>query len=171
MRLFAVGLGIAGWLCSGVQSLSPVMAQSNNNSSNPPTCTVKASASALAFVLIPSSRTSFGNMPQALQSDGNSLPSFVVSCDVKRKNSQNGSLKLSIGSTSPLNTNAQFVVTGRDGIFSTPNSTGIPFMAPGETNISGTVFYQVLVTAPNGQVLRSATTYAVTINAEVNLTN
>ena len=160
MRLFAVGLGIAGWLCSGIQSLSPVMAQGNTN---PPTC--KVAPSAPVSMLTTSLRTSFGNMPQALQTDANSY--FEISCTGNRS----GSLTLSI---IPSNTNRNGIAQFRASANSTFTNIGytqgtstISFSVTG--NKTEKVYYQVLVDAPRGQVLESATTYAVTINATLNL--
>jgi hypothetical protein len=159
MRLFGVGLGIAGWLCSGVQSLSPVMAQT-------PPCTVTASAPS---ALIPSSLTSFGAMPQAVQSDSSSY--FQVSCP--GATSRNGSLMLSILTSTVYNGTPQFRVASADGIFTNTNtsysssSTTISIPATSGTDPSGRVYYQILVAAPNGKVLRSATDYAVTMKADL----
>jgi hypothetical protein len=159
MRLFSVGLGIAGWLCSGVPLLSSAMAQTQP-------CTVTASASA---ALIPSSFTSFGLMPQAVQSDSSSY--FQVSCP--GTTSRNGSLVLSMLSSNAYNGILQFRVASADGIFTNTNtsygssSTTISIPATSGTDPSGKVYYQLLVSAPNGQVLRAATDYSVTIKADL----
>jgi hypothetical protein len=161
MRLFGVGLGIAGWLCSGVQSLSPVMAQTSP-------CSVTASTPS---ALIPSSFSSFGAMPKAVQSDSSSY--FRVSCSGNA--SHNGSLKLSIASHNTYNGTPLFRVSSADGIFTSSSadygdSFTIPLSASSSSQ-SGNVYYQILVAAPDGKVLRSATDYAVTIKAELMLNN
>jgi hypothetical protein len=108
MRLFGVGLGVAGWLCSGVLLLSPVMAQT-------PACTVIASAPS---ALIPSSFNSFGAMPQAVQSDSSSY--FQVSC--RGAVSRSGRLMLSILNSNAYNGTPQFRVLRADGIFTNTNN-------------------------------------------------
>lgn len=157
MRLFGLGLGVAGWLCSGVLLLSPAMAQILP-------CTVTASPSA---ALIPSSFTSFGAMPRTMESDSSSY--FQVSCP--GATSRSGSLMLSILSSNPYNGAPQFRVSSADGMFTNTNtsygSSSTTLLIPATTGAdpSGKVYYQILVAAPNGQVLRAATDYGVTIKA------
>jgi hypothetical protein len=162
MRLFGVGLGIAGWICSSVQSLSPVMAQTLP-------CTVTASA---ASPWIPVSFNSFGAMPQAMQSASNSY--FQVSCP--GSTSRSGSLVLSILSSNAYNGIPKFRVSSADGMF-TNSSSGdsdsftVSIPATSGTAPTGKVYYQVLVTAPSGQILRAEKDYAVMIKADLILNN
>jgi hypothetical protein len=159
MRLFGVGLGIAGWLCSGVPLLSSAIAQTLP-------CTVTASPAA---TLVPSSFNSFGAMPLAVQSDSSSY--FQVSCPGATIRS--GSLMLSILNSNAYNGAPQFRVSSADGMFTNTNtsygSSSTTLLIPATTGAdpSGKVYYQVLVAAPNGQVLRAATDYAVTIKADL----
>lgn len=165
MRLCGVGLGIAGWLCSGVWLLSPVMAQT-------PPCTVTTSTPS---ALIPGSFTSFGSMPRQVESDSSSY--FQVSCT--GSTSRRGSLILSIltSNSNAYNGTPQFRVSSADGIFTNSNTnysgspTTITIPATIGTDPSGRVYYQVLVAAPDGKVLRAATDYAVTIKADLILNN
>jgi hypothetical protein len=161
MRLFGVGLGIASWLCYGVHSLSPVMAQT-------PSCDVTSSPSAL----IPGSFTSFGAMPKVLQSASNAY--FQVSCP--GTTSRSGSLVLSILSSNAYNGTPKFRVSSADGLFTNSSSGDIDSFTvsippTSGNNPMGKVYYQVLVTAPDGRVLRAATNYGVTIKAELILNN
>jgi hypothetical protein len=157
MRLFGVGLGVAGWLCSGVLLLSPAIAETLP-------CTVTASPSA---ALIPSSFNSFGAMPRTMESDSSSY--FQVSCP--EATSRSGSLMLSILSSNAYNGAPQFRVSSADGMFTNVNTsygssaTTLLIPATSGTDPSGRVYYQILVAAPDGKVLRSATDYAVTIKA------
>lgn len=158
MRWVAMGFGIAGWLCSCVSSLSPAIAQSVQP------CNITASAPS---PLIPAALNSFGAMPKSIQSAESS--SFGFSCPGNA--SRSGSLRLSISSSNTYNGIPQFRVSGVSGIFTSPsnaygNSFTIPFSASGSTQ-SGIVSYQILVAAPNGQVLRAAIDYRVTILAEL----
>jgi hypothetical protein len=158
MRLFGVGLGVAGWLCSGILLLSPAMAETLP-------CTVTASPSA---ALIPSSFNSFGAMPLAVQSDSSY---FQVSCP--GATSRSGSLMLSILNSNAYNGVPQFRVSSADGMFTNVNTsygssaTTLLIPATSGTDPSGRVYYQILVAAPNGQVLRSAADYGVTIKADL----
>jgi hypothetical protein len=161
MRLFGVGLGIAGWLCCSVQSLSPVVAQT------PPPCTVTASAPS---PWIPVSFSSFGAMPQAVKSASDSY--FQVLCP--GSTSRSGSLMLSIMSSNTYNGVPKFQVSSADGMFSNSHSGDsdnftVYIPATSGTDPSGKVYYQVVVNAPTGRVLRAEKDYAVTIKANLKL--
>jgi hypothetical protein len=155
MRRFGIGLVILGWLCSGVQWLSPVMAKNS-------ACTLTASTSSS---LNRSSFTSFGTIPQSLLSDPTSY--FLVECNGNR----HGTLTISVISSNLDYATTQFQITSADSIFTNSNtnyvsSLSVPFSTQGNTN-TGKVYYQVHVTAPNGKVLRAEPNYAVGIKADL----
>jgi hypothetical protein len=162
MRLFGVILGIAGWFCSSVQLLETAMAQT-------PACTVTSSAPS---PWIPVSFSSFGAMPQAVKSASDSY--FQVSCP--GSTSRSGSLVLSILSSNSNTYNGipKLQVSRADGMF-TNSSSGesdsftVSIPATNGDNPTGKVYYQVLVTAPTGKVLRAEKDYAVTIKADLML--
>jgi hypothetical protein len=159
MRLFGVILGIAGWFCSSVQLLETAMAQT------PAPCTVTSSA---ASPWIVTSSSSFGAMPKAVKSASDSH--FQVYCP--GTTSRSGSLRLSILSSNAYNGIPKFRVSSADGMFTNISSGDsdnftVSIPATSGTNPTGKVYYQVLVTAPDGKVLRAEKDYGVTIKAEL----
>ncbi len=161
MRSFGLSLGIISLLSLEFQSLSPALAQTN-------TCTVTASTPS---ALLPISVTSFGSMSKAVESVGSQY--FQVSCPGSTPRS--GSMTLSMLSSTKYNGIAKFRVSSTDGIFTSSNSqysenpVTITIPTTSGDAPSGKVYYQVSITAPDGQVLRAATDYAVNIQAELNL--
>lgn len=161
MRLFGVAFGITGWLCSSVQLLSSAMAQT------PQPCTVTSSAPSPWIV---TSSSSFGAMPKVLQSASDSY--FQVSCP--NATSRSGSLLLSILNSNTYNGIPKFRVSRADGMFSNSSSGDIDnftvsIPATSGSDPTGKVYYQVLVTAPDGKVLRAEKDYEMTIKAVLTL--
>jgi hypothetical protein len=109
-------------------------------------------------------------MPQAVKSVSDSY--FQVSCP--GSTSRSGRLVLSILSSNTYNGVPKFQVSSANGIF-TNSSSGdsdrftVSMPPTSGTNPSGNVYYQVLVTAPTGRVLRAEKDYAVTIKADLML--
>lgn len=161
MRLFGLSLGVISLLSLELQSLSPALAQA--------ACTVTAPTPS---ALMPTAVTSVGSMSKAVQSVGSQY--FQVDCP--GNTARSGSITLSLlSSTIKYNGIAKFRVSSTEGIFTTStseyseNPVTITIPTTSGDAPSGKVYYKVSITAPDGQVLRAATDYAVNIQAELNI--